>query len=73
MILPEHRRKGYCQEAFAQLFEDAKISGYVSIYGAVVQEPHQNKPVEKMLNSLGFKPVGKQADNGLLFGIYFHS
>ena len=71
-FLPEHRRKGHAKEAFARLFEDAKRLGYVSIYGAVVQKPHQNKPVENLLHSLGFKPVGKQADKELLFDIYLH-
>ena len=72
-ILPKHKRKGHAKEAFARLFEDAERLGYVSIYGAVVQEPHQNKPMEKILHSLGFKPVGKQAEKGLLFDIYCHT
>jgi ribosomal-protein-alanine N-acetyltransferase len=59
-VFPEHRRRGYAEEAVRGLFDWAHAEHGVGRFRASVGS--WNQPSLGLLRKLGFKPVGTQVD-----------
>jgi ribosomal-protein-alanine N-acetyltransferase len=57
-VLPEHRRRGLGEALIAQLFDEARARGTVSVF----LEMRRGNPAIHLYEKVGFRPIGKRPD-----------